>query len=82
VGHAGAAYGFSVSATGLGARSYNGGSDGAAFGVAINTTCNVYGLLWAVDKQAVTGMLYNGNATLQAQVADLFNNLNLAGGIS
>jgi hypothetical protein len=81
-GTAGVAYGFSVSATGLGARSYNVGSDGAAFGVANNTTCNVYELLLAVNKQAVNGVLYNGNATLQAQAADLFNNLNGAGGIS
>jgi hypothetical protein len=81
-GTAGVAYGFSVSASGLGARSYNVGSDGAAFGVANNTTCNVYQLLLAVNKQAVNGVLYNGNATLQSQAAALFNALNVAGGIS
>jgi hypothetical protein len=56
------------------------GKDGAAFGVANNTTRNVYELL-AVNKKAVKGVLYNGDATLQAQAADLFNALNKAGGI-
>jgi hypothetical protein len=80
-GTAGAAYGFSASATGLGARSYNVGSDGAAVGVANYTTRNVYELLLAVNRQAVNGVLYNGNTTLQAQAADLFNAVNEAGGI-
>jgi hypothetical protein len=80
-GTAGAAYGFTVSATGLGARSYSVGSDGAAFGVANNTTLNVYELLVAVNKKAVNGVLYGGDATLQAQCAALFNALNQAGSI-
>jgi hypothetical protein len=41
-----------------------------------NTTCNVYQLLLAVNQQAVNGVLYNGNATLQSQAADLLNALN------
>src|SRR5262249_61671564 len=76
-----AADGFTVSATGLGARSYNVGKDGAAFGVANNTTRNVYELLVAVNKKAVNGVLYGGSATLQAQCADLFNALDTAGSI-
>jgi hypothetical protein len=80
-GNAGASYGFTVSATGLGARSYNVGPDGAAFGVANNSTLTVYGLLAAVNKKAVQGVLYNGDATLQAECADLFNALNQAGSI-
>ena len=75
-GSAAGAYGFTVSATGLGARSFSVGKDGAAFGVANNTTLNVYELLLAVNKTAVKGVLYNGDATLQAQAADLFNALN------
>ena len=78
-GTAAAAYGFTVSATGLGARSYSVGKDGAAFGVANNTSLNVYELLLAVNKKAVNGVLYNGDTTLQAQAADLFNALNQAG---
>jgi len=80
-GNAGASYGFTASATGLGARSFNVGQDGAAFGVANNSTLSVYGLLAAVNKQAVSGVLYGGNATLQAQCADLFSALDQAGGI-
>jgi hypothetical protein len=81
-GSAGAAYGFTVSPTGLGARSYNVSSDGAAFGAANNTTLNVYQLLRAVNKKAVNGVLYDGDATLQARAADLFDALNKAGGIT
>jgi hypothetical protein len=80
-GSAAAAYGFTVSTTGLGACSSSVGSDGAAFGVANNTTRNVYQLLLAVNSKAVNGVLYNGDATLQAQAADLFNGLNQAGSI-
>jgi hypothetical protein len=80
-GNAGVAYGFKVSAAGLGARSYNVGIDGAAFGVANNTTLNVYELLVAVNKPAKGDVLYGGNATLQAQCADLFDALNQAGNI-
>src|SRR5262249_36171320 len=52
-GTAGQAHGFTVTAYGLGAYSFNVGADGAAFGVANNTTRNVYQLLWAVNSQAV-----------------------------
>jgi hypothetical protein len=57
------------------------GSDGAAFGVANHTALNVYQLLVAVNKKAAGGVLYGGDATLQAQCAGLFNALNQAGGI-
>jgi hypothetical protein len=80
-GSASTAYGFTVSATGLGAQSFNVGSDGAAVGVANNTTLNAYELLVAVNKKAVKGVLYGGVATLQAQAADLFDALNQAGSI-
>jgi hypothetical protein len=80
-GNAAAAYGFTVSATGLGARSYNVGNDGTAFGVANKTTLNVYELLVAVNRTAVKGGMYNGDSTLQAQAADLFNSLTQAGTI-
>jgi hypothetical protein len=76
------AYGFSVSADGLGAYSYNVGADGAAFGVANNTVLNVYDLLQAVNQQAVNGVLYNGNTTLRKQASDLFGALIQAGEIS
>ena len=76
------AYGFTVSGTGLGADSFNVGVDGSAFGVPNRTTLNVYQLLLAVNNNAVKGVLYNGNATLRLDAADLFTGLNKAGGIS
>jgi hypothetical protein len=78
---AGQAYGFTVDAYGLGARSFNVGTDGAAFGVPDDTTLNVYQLLRAVDSMAVNGVLYNGDAMLQQEAADLFDALNQAGSI-
>jgi hypothetical protein len=81
-GTAGQAYGFSVTATGLGADSFNVGSDGAAFGVANNTLLNVYSLLEALNEQAVNGVLYASSTTLQKEASDLFNALDKAGAIA
>jgi hypothetical protein len=64
----------SRSASGRGRCSFNVGSDGAAFGVANNTTRNVYELLLAVNNQASNGILYNGNpmqSTLQGEAGDI-----------
>ncbi len=80
-GAVGQAYGFSVTATGLGADSFNVGSDGAAFGVTNNATRNVYELLGAVDQQSASGVLYGGNIALQKEANDLFDALNKAGSI-
>jgi hypothetical protein len=83
-GTAGTAYGFTVTTWGLGAYSYNVGSDGAAFGVNNNTTRTVYALLLAVNNQAVNGVLYSGKvnqAMLEAEVTDLFTSLNYSGSI-
>jgi hypothetical protein len=81
-GTIGQTYGFTVTATGLGAASFNVGGDGAAFGVADNSTRNVYELLVAVDRQAsLEGGLFNGDATLLKKANDLFDALNRAGAI-
>jgi hypothetical protein len=80
-GTVGQAYGFRVSAAGLGAYAYSVGSDGAAFAVANNTVLDVYQLLQAVNKKAVNGLLYSGNTTLRKQVAALFDALNQAGSV-
>jgi hypothetical protein len=81
-GTTGQAYGFTVSADGLGTHSFNVGADGAAFGVADKTTLNAYALLEAVDRQAVNGVLYHGDTTLRKDANDLFDALNKAGSIS
>jgi hypothetical protein len=80
-GNAGAAYGFTISATGLGARSFNVGADGAAVGVPNGSTRNVYQLLKAVNQRAVQGVLYNGDEALRQEATDLFDAINSAGGI-
>jgi hypothetical protein len=76
-GTGGQANGFTVTATGLGADSFNVGFDGAAFGVPDKTTLNVYELLQAVNRLSsrYTTILWN-------QVADLLSALNQAGAIS
>ncbi len=80
-GTAATAYRFTVSAAGLGAYSYGVGKDGAAFAVANNVTLNVYELLAAVNKRAISGVPYGGDATLRSQCADLFGSLSQAGGV-
>jgi hypothetical protein len=81
-GTVGQTYGFTVSADGLGAYSYNVGADGAAFGVANNTVLDVYALLQGVNDQTVFGVLYNGTTSLRKQAGDLFAALMQAGSIS
>ena len=81
-GTAGTQYGFSVSAVGLGAYSFNVGSSGAAFGVANNTVLNIYQILKAANSQAVNGVLYNGNANLADLANAIFDDVNQTGDIS
>lgn len=75
-GTAGQAYGFTVSTTGLGARSYNVGSGGASFGVANGTTLNVYQILKAADRRSVGGVLYGGDLVLRHLAIDVFQGIN------
>ncbi len=80
-GNAGVSYGFNVTATGLGALLYNVGTNGDAFGVANNTTLNVYQILRAANAQAVNGVLYNNNATLRSHAYNVFDGINTTGGL-
>jgi hypothetical protein len=43
------------------------------------TKLNVFQLLRAVNRQAVSGVLYNGDANLQDLAEDLFERLNEPG---
>jgi hypothetical protein len=81
-GWAGQAYGFTVSADGLVADSFNVSSNGPAFGVANNTARNLHDLLEAVHQQAVDGVLHEGDTCLSKEANDLFDALNKAGAIS
>jgi hypothetical protein len=80
-GTAGQAYGFTVTDTGLGARSYNVGCSGAAFDAANNATLNVYQILRAANKFALVGVLYNGNRSLVEQAIAIFDDISQAGDI-
>src|SRR5262249_36791636 len=81
-GTVGEPYGFIVSPTGLGARSFSVFNMGAAFGVDNGTSLNVYQLLRAVNQRAVNGLLYGGDATLLAQADSVFKLLNQAGSVT
>jgi hypothetical protein len=65
-------YGFIVSGDGVGTATWNVGRDGAAFGVANNTTLTVMDLLLATNDQAVAGVLYGGNKVLRGEASDLY----------
>jgi len=77
----GTQYGFTVSGNGVGTATYNVGDDGAAFGVANNTTVTVMDLLLSVDAQSVNGVLYNGNKAKRDMANDIFSDINEAGSI-
>jgi hypothetical protein len=80
-GNAGVSYGFLVTYEGAGAALYNVGSSGASFGVANNSSLTVLQLLQAANSRARNGVLYNGDATLDAEALGVFGGVNLAGGI-
>jgi uncharacterized delta-60 repeat protein len=84
------AYGFQVTTNGVGARTFNVGNNGAALGVANNSTLSVMDLLLAVNAQAHNGLLYDLNgdgqisgseASLRTMANDLFSAINESGGI-
>jgi hypothetical protein len=74
-------YGFNLTVGGTGAKTYNVGSNGAAFGVANNTTLTVLQILQAANARAVNGVLYNGNSTLRNAANTVFTGINEAGDI-
>jgi hypothetical protein len=76
-----ATYGFTVAGDGLGTATFNVGANGAAFGLANNTTMMVIDLLRAADSQSLGGVLYNGDATKQKAASATFAGVNQAGGV-
>ena len=77
----GTKYGFSVSDTGLGDATYNIGSNGAAFGVANNTTLTIYDILDATDSMSGSSGVYNGSQTLRNLANTVYNAINQGGDI-
>ncbi|HEV3083221.1 MAG TPA: Ig-like domain-containing protein [Gemmataceae bacterium] len=89
-GTAAAAYGFQISAAGVGARTFDVAGNGAAFGVANNSRLSVMDLLLAVNARAHKGLLYdmNGNGQIdgsevgyRTMANDIFSAINEAGDI-
>jgi hypothetical protein len=54
-----ASFSFQFTANGVGVSTINVGSNGAAFGVANNTTLSVLDILFAVNEGARNGILYD-----------------------
>lgn len=65
-------YGFTVSGQGVGYDTINVGSNGAAFGVANNSTVTILQALDATDQQSNDGLLYNGNTTMRAEAYNVY----------
>jgi hypothetical protein len=80
-GTAGRAYGFQVTAYGLGAYSFGVGHGGRAFDVADHTVLNVYQILRGIDGKAVHGVLFGGDRTLQLLAFSVIERLDDAGEI-
>jgi hypothetical protein len=86
-----AAYGFLVTDSGIGTRTFNVGTSGAAFGVANNTSVTVLDLLLAANSRSRKGLLYdldgNGKAnnpletSYRTMANDVFSAINEAGDI-
>src|SRR5439155_6632673 len=85
-----AAYGFQVSATGVGTRVFNVGNSGAALGIANNSSRSVMDLLLAVNARSRYGLLYDqdGNGrigsfeiSLRTAANNVFTGINEAGDI-
>ncbi|MBX3403421.1 MAG: hypothetical protein KF699_08430 [Phycisphaeraceae bacterium] len=76
-----AQYGFNLSAGGTGARLFNIGDNGAAFGVANGTTLTVLQVLQATDSMAVNGVLYFYNPSLRNLANEVYTSINETGDI-
>jgi hypothetical protein len=75
-GSAAATYGFSVGTYGLGNSTWNIGADGAAFGVANNTTLTVLQILQAWDQNTS-----KTNTSMRKLAIDVFGGINDRGGV-
>jgi hypothetical protein len=82
------AYGFQVTQYGVGARAFNVGNKGAAFGVANNSDLSVMDLLLAVNARSHNGLLDDQNGdgvisaseeSLRSMANDVFSGINEAG---
>jgi hypothetical protein len=78
-----AKYGFKVTPGGFGAATFNVGSNGAAFGVANNTSLSVTKILQTVDANfgSTTGLFYGGDQTRTTDADNVLSGINTTGGV-
>jgi len=76
-----ARYGFTVSATGTGAKQFSVGTNGASLGVTDGTLMTISDMLAAINARAVNGSLYATNSTLRSKANVLFTAINETGDI-
>ena len=67
---------------GLGAADFNVLSNGAAFGVANNTTLTVWQILQDTNSKSKNDVLYNGTASMLSIAYTMYCQINAAGGIA
>jgi hypothetical protein len=80
-GTAAVSYGFLVTATGLGAATYNVGSAGTALGLSNNTPYSVLRLLQGLNSRSGGGLLLGGDPVLRGLANGVFTGINLSGGL-
>jgi len=80
-GSAGTSFGFNVTAAGLGAADFQVGSNGAAFGVANNSTITVDQMLTEVNSKSSNDVLYKGVSSLLNDCYNELGQVNGDGGI-
>lgn len=80
-GNAATQYGFTVSAAGVGASTFNVGNNGAAFGVANGTSLTVMQVLQEINRRAVNGSLYGGDTALTTMANEVCTGINEIGDI-
>ena len=89
-GNAAAAYGFEVSANGVGSATFNVTTNGAAFGVANGSTVTVMNLLLAVNARTRRGLLFdlddsgtisNSERSFREMANSIFSGINETGDI-
>jgi hypothetical protein len=74
-------FGFNITDQALGVVEFNVQSDGAAFGVADNSTLTVMQMLQAANSKSKNDVLYNGVSSLLSKAYDMFRIINTSGGI-
>jgi hypothetical protein len=80
-GDASPAYGFNVTAAGLGACTFNVANNGGAFNVSNNTIVSVWQLLQAANSKSSRDVLYNGVSSMLTMAYNMFETVNNSGGI-